>query len=142
MIALLAPLLGNWRGYLIALALGVSVGTWGAWKVTGWYYKSGEVSAYKEQAQRLKDQQATLNTTLQGQVDEQRTINAGLADDLERLRKRTRRMPEAARVDCAGSNRAELSAEDAGFLVREAARADELRAALNACYAYADLVVR
>jgi hypothetical protein len=42
-------------------------------------------------------------------------------------------MPNAPGV-AKGATGAELSREDAGFLTREAARADALRAELNYCY--------
>lgn len=48
-------------------------------------------------------------------------------------------VPQAAPA-CQGATGAELSRPDAGFLVGEAARADELRAALGACYSAYDSV--
>lgn len=81
-----------------------------------------------------------LATQRQRQADEVRAINARLADALERLRQRPARMPEPARETCKGATGAELSGDDAGFLVREAARADELREALRACYGWIDTV--
>lgn len=73
---------------------------------------------------------------------EVRKINARLVDALERLRQRPERLPEPARAACTGATGAELSGPDAGFLVREAARADELRAALAECYGWIDAVTR
>lgn len=81
-----------------------------------------------------------LTTQRQRQADEVRAINARLADAIERLRQRPARMPEPAREACKGTTGAELSGDDAGFLVREAARADELREALRACYGWIDTV--
>lgn len=64
---------------------------------------------------------------------------------LEQLRTRPGRgtatgaAPTAANGQAAGgSTGAQLYAEDAGFLVREAARADEIRVSLKACYAQYD----
>lgn len=48
-------------------------------------------------------------------------------------------VPQAAPA-CQGATGAELSRQDAGFLVGEAARADELRAGLGACYSAYDAV--
>ena len=59
---------------------------------------------------------------------------------LGELRKRPERLPEAARAAAAGATGAELSRPDAGFLVGEAARANEHRAALAECYAWIDKV--
>lgn len=73
---------------------------------------------------------------------EVRRINARLADALERLRNRPERMPEPARPACRGATGAELSGPDGGFLEREAARADELRAALAQCQAWVKQVTK
>lgn len=73
---------------------------------------------------------------------EVRRINARLADALERLRNRPERMPEPSRPACRGSTGAELSGPDGGFLEREAARADELRAALAQCQAWVKQVTK
>lgn len=61
-------------------------------------------------------------------------------DSLRNRPERPRDLPDHPRIDCAGATGAELSREDSEFLVREAARADEIRAGLEACYAYADAV--
>lgn len=87
-----------------------------------------------------KLQEATNEISRQYQIDRSR-ISTQLADALERLRERPDRLPEPARTTCHGSTGAELSGKDAGFLEREAARADELRAALDACQAWAETVI-
>jgi hypothetical protein len=61
-----------------------------------------------------------------------RNINAQLLDAVSELRKRPSRPTEAGTGSCGTG--ATLSAEDAEFLVREAARADQIRAGLDACY--------
>lgn len=91
-----------------------------------------------------REQQEAVTNAIQHQYWEQVAIADGLTADLERLRNRPSRpagVPEAARADCQGASGRELSAEDAGFLVRLAADADRHRAALAACYAYADAVI-
>ena len=93
-----------------------------------------------EAAQQLQAKNVQIHKQAQEHADEIRSINARLSDALERLRKRPERMPEPARAACAGATGGELSAEDAGFLVREAARADGLRSALSECYAWIDTV--
>lgn len=64
---------------------------------------------------------------------------------LERLRHRPERrpipaggVPPAAQSACQGSTGAELSRADAEFLVREAARADDIRSGLEDCYQVLD----
>ena len=62
-------------------------------------------------------------------------INSQLVDSIAELRKRTSRTSETSigqtTKACDGS---QLFAEDAEFLVREAARADTIRLSLQACY--------
>lgn len=80
-------------------------------------------AATKKQAARLVGVQRTLDTAL---------------DSLRDRPERPAGVPDTARADCAGGNGAELSGEDARFLSREAARADGLRAGLEACYTAVD----
>ena len=62
-----------------------------------------------------------------------KVINTQLVDAVSELRKRPSRTSEtSAGSNCNGTS---LYAEDAEFLVREAARADEIRVGLQACYA-------
>lgn len=61
-----------------------------------------------------------------------KAINGQLVDAISELRKRTSRTEKASNgSNCNGSS---LYAEDAEFLIREAARADEIRVGLQACY--------
>jgi hypothetical protein len=61
-----------------------------------------------------------------------KAINNQLVDAVSELRKRPSRTTET--TNGKGCNGASLYAEDSEFLVREAARADEIRIALQACY--------
>jgi len=61
-----------------------------------------------------------------------RDINSKLVDAVSELRKRPGRSTEASNGQ--GCNGTRLYAEDAEFLIREAARADEIRVGLQACY--------
>jgi site-specific DNA-adenine methylase len=64
-----------------------------------------------------------------------RDINAKLVDAVSELRKRPGRTTETTAGQTAkGCNGSELYAEDSIFLTREAARADTIRVALQACY--------
>lgn len=65
-----------------------------------------------------------------------RSINARLLDALDGLRNRPERSSTTAgnTANCQGATGADLSKPDAEFLEREAARADTLRAGLDACY--------
>ena len=99
--------------------------------------KQAEASRQKER--QLQEETNAIVSNLNVEKD---AINARLTDALERLRQRPERMPEPARLTCKGATGAELSGSDAGFLEREAARADELRVALQAAYDYIDALKR
>jgi hypothetical protein len=61
-----------------------------------------------------------------------KAINTQLVDAVSELRKRPSRATKASiGQNCNGAG---LFAEDAEFLVRESARADEIRVALQSCY--------
>lgn len=67
-----------------------------------------------------------------------KAINNQLVDAVSELRKRpSRTLDTADRKSCNGAS---LYAEDAEFLVREAARADEMRVALQSCYKQYDSI--
>lgn len=75
-----------------------------------------------------------------------KALDKRLASALDSLRQRPPRASSSGKpsggspCDCQGTTGASLSREDAGFLVREAARADRLREALDACYKQYDEV--
>jgi len=96
------------------------------------------VAAAREREQQL---QAQADNLRQEKDDEIRSISARAASLADSLRKRPERTAQASAVSstasagcpacvCTGSS---LSREDAEFLAREAARADELRASLAQC---------
>lgn len=73
------------------------------------------------------------------------SLNTRLGTALSSLSERPQRPPstsQGAPASChgAGATGAQLSREDAEFLIREAARADKLRTALDQCYKQYDLV--
>lgn len=97
-----------------------------------------EAQQAAEAAARAK--QEVINAAIQQQADDLANINSTLSADLDRLRARAARRPmsASAKVDCSGADPTVLSELDARLVTQQAARADELRAALKACYAYAD----
>ena len=128
--------------YLIAgaLAAGLAVGGYTGWTFNQARHDAAMVRA-QQQAKQTEDQHnAQLAKQNQAHANAVRDVNLKLSAALERLRKRPERRPEPARAACEGGTGAELSGPDAGFLEREAARADELRAALGACYQWIDQV--
>lgn len=91
------------------------------------------------EAERKQNQE--VNNALREQAKDSRSIANKYARELERLRQRpdrTGNVQAGRRAACKGATGAELSGPDARFLTREAARADELRAGLKACYAAID----
>lgn len=76
--------------------------------------------------------QADADQIRKAKDDQIKAINSQLVDSISELRKRTSRASEA--TNGKGCNGSALYAEDAEFLVREAARADEIRVGLEACY--------
>jgi len=91
-----------------------------------------------------KEKQDEVDEQTQTQIREIGVINAGLLDDIIKLRKRANRkqQPSGAESLCKGATGSDLSFADAEFLTREAARADEIRVGLEACYNYADTVTK
>ena len=65
-------------------------------------------------------------------------INNQLVDAVSELRKRPSRTAETNTGSCGTGST--LFAQDAEFLVREAARADQIRAGLDACYKQYDAI--
>jgi len=76
--------------------------------------------------------QAAADTIRKEKDAQIKVINTQLVDAVSELRKRPSRTAETTIGK--GCNGASLYAEDSEFLVREAARADEIRVSLQACY--------
>jgi len=120
----------------------------------GWFsYEAGADGVRSDMAEVVKEavkkarenerlKQEKVNELTQTQYDELASINMRLNSDIDRLRNRAsrRHLSNKSKAECKGTTGAELSKEDGGFLVWEAARADKLRTALKACYKYADTI--
>ena len=109
----------------------------------GYSFEHSRFVAFKativaEKATIEKDYQAKAAKIESDKNAQIRNINNQLVDAISELRKRPSRTTEAS-TGQSGTG-ASLFAEDAIFLRREAARADELRAGLEACYAQYDAV--
>lgn len=117
-----------------------------AWTVNGWRLQGRLEALQRAHAEALATAQVQARQKEQtlaakaAQLTEQknaelRKIRGALDATIGQLRQRPSRaeLPPAAST-CQAATGRELSAEDAEFLAREAARADELRAALIACY--------
>ena len=107
----------------------------------GYSFESSRFERYKEtqqaKIQQLEDEHQAATDQIRKEKDVQiNGINSQLLDAISQLRKRPSRAEESA-VGKNGTGLS-LSAEDATFLDREAARADILRSALSACYSQYD----
>ena len=110
----------------------------------------GRYEAYKLDAYKVSQAKAVHDKEVQSQEDADKirkekdaqitAINNQLADALISLRQRPSRSESAQNGQ--GGTGMSLSSEDATFLVREAARADGLRTALDACYKQYDAVTK
>jgi cell division protein FtsB len=109
----------------------------------GYSFEHSRFMSYKaEQIQQTqkKEREAQLATdeirkTKDAQI---KTINNQLLDAIGELRKRSSRTTEANNGQ--SGTGATLYAEDAEFLIREAARADQIRIGLEACYKQYDAI--
>jgi hypothetical protein len=116
------------------------------WEVNGWRLNSQINRQVLEHQQAIAKKTDELNT----QVDEVRrkkdaeieNINNRLVNAVSELRNRpSRPAAEVPNTTACGTGRT-LYAQDAEFLIRESARADKIREALDACYAQYDLVTK
>jgi len=105
----------------------------------GYSFEASRFDRYKAdqvlETQKLKNQhQAAADKIEKDKNDQINAINTRLANALVQLRKRTARPTiETPQATACGTGTT-LYAEDSEFLIREAARADQIRSALEACY--------
>ena len=139
----LALLLNRYTAGAAALAVVAAGAFWyrGELIQTGYDRAMGEMreaAAIADAAARSRELEAaqTLAAIQQKAADEKARLSADLAAALDSLRKRPARPAggvPASPGDPVACTGAALHAEDAEFLVRESARADRLRADLDAC---------
>lgn len=98
--------------------------------VNGCSYQQSK--AEKTIRDKERQYQADADKIRKEKDDQIKVINNQLVDAVSELRKRPSRTAETSTGK--SCNGASLYAEDAEFLVREAARADEMRVSLAACY--------
>ena len=114
----------------------------GSWYM-GYSFEASRFAQYKADQiteTQKKEHEAQLATdeirkTKDAQI---KTINNQLVDAISELRKRSSRTDKTNNGSCGTG--ATLYAEDAEFLVREVARADEIRVGLDACYKQYDAI--
>ena len=91
-----------------------------------------ESKAEKVVREKEHEYQAAADNIRKAKDAQIKDINNQLVDAIGELRERPGRTTETSNGQ--GCNGTRLFAEDSEFLVREAARADEIRVALDACY--------
>jgi hypothetical protein len=93
------------------------------------YQQSKAEKVVREKEHEYQAAADTIRKTKDAQI---KAINTQLVDAVGELRQRPGRATETDTGS--GCNGTRLFAEDSEFLVREAARADEIRVGLEACY--------
>lgn len=135
-------LLGLLATYIAAIGGGY---LWGdTTRNTAWLAKTetDKRKAIEEALTTERENHAKANTIIRQQVSEQAAIAERLRSDLIGLRNRADRTSAESHTSgsvCQGATGAQLSRPDAEFLSWEAARADDIRAGLIACYKIIDI---
>ena len=101
-------------------------------------YKAEEIANAREKEHQLQDATDQIRKDKDAQIN---AINNQLANALIELRNRPSRTNQSSNNGQSGTG-ATLFAEDAEFLIREAARADQIRTGLEACYKQYDSISR
>lgn len=130
-----------WLATLLAIGLSYGAGRWQQWRADEKSQLVAVAQANEQARERERAVQEEVNQSKEIRDAEFEAINARLLSALGELRKRPVRLPETARPACQGATGAELSGRDAEFLAGLAARADKLRAELDACHGWIDAVV-
>ena len=101
-------------------------------------YKAEEIANAREKEHQIQDATDQIRKDKDAQIN---SINNQLANALIELRNRPSRTNQNSNNGQSGTG-ATLFAEDAEFLIREAARADQIRTGLEACYKQYDSISR
>lgn len=136
-------MLGTLNLKLIAIVVAVLTTFFAGWTVNGWRYEKRIAQEKIAQEKVIQAKEAEhqaeadkIRKDKNAQID---AINNQLFSALSELRNRPSRSKYSSNIGQDGTGRS-LSAEDAEFLIGEAARADKLRAALDSCYQQYDSV--
>ena len=100
-------------------------------------YKADQIA---KTAQIEKEHQEATDQIRKEKDAQIASINNQLVDAISQLRKRPSRSQDTSNGQ--SGTGATLFAEDAEFLIREAARADQIRAGLEACYKQYDAIAK
>ena len=114
----------------------------GSWYM-GYSFEASRFAQYKadqiaETQKKEREAQLATDEIRKAKDAQINSINNQLVDAISELRKRSSRTDQASNGQ--SGTGATLYAEDAEFLIREAARADTIRAGLDACYKQYDAI--
>jgi hypothetical protein len=129
-------------GIIIAIVITFGAG----WTTNGWRlnnrYEKEKIA--QEEASRKKEieHQTAVDAIRKSKNEQIEAINTQLYNSLSELHKRPTRPSNALSINGQSGTGRSLFAEDAIFLEREAARADTIRTALDACYKQYDEVIK
>ena len=131
----------TWRSHERGIGAATVQARWDKDKAAQQKVIAAQVATAKQTSADLLSDSLILEKVKNHEID---AINARLSAALVQLRQRPARRPDVpeAATACRGATGADLSADDAGLLVREAARADILRTALGQCQAQYDAAVK
>lgn len=130
---------------LTYIKIGVGIAALALSWYLGYNFEKSRFDRYKldqiEVTQKLRDEHQAAADNIEREKNAQiNAISNKLADALVQLRQRPARPKvETPGTTTCGDGRS-LYAEDAEFLIREAARADTIRAGLEACYQQYDAI--
>ena len=99
------------------------------------HQQSSQEKVIREKEHQYQADADKIRTEKDAQI---KAINNQLVDAVSELRKRPSRTTETTAGSCGTGST--LFAQDAEFLIREAARADEIRVGLEACYKQYDSI--
>ncbi len=129
-------------GIIVAIAITFGAG----WTTNGWRlntrYEKEKIA--QEEASRKKEieHQTAVDAIRKDKNEQIDAINTQLYNTLSELHKRTSRPSNTLSINGQSGTGRSLYAEDAEFLIREAARADTIRSSLDACYKQYDEVTK
>jgi len=114
------------------------------WCVNGWRYEK-KIAVAKVEQQKAIQAKELANQIAVDQLRKEKnaqinSINNQLVNSINELRTRPSR--SASTSNGQNGTGATLYAEDAEFLIREAARADQIRTGLESCYKQYDAVTK
>jgi len=129
-------------GILVAIVVTFGAG----WTTNGWRlnnrYEKEKIAQEEANHQKEIEHQTAVDAIRKDKNEQIEAINNQLVSAISELHKRPNRPSNTLSINGQGGTGRSLYAEDAEFLIREAARADTIRTALDACYKQYDQITK